>query len=449
MAHTASDFFPQATLYPSRTMREYREVRETSGRAKRFPWTERHLQCLWFDPQIRPTGLTTDNGERIIIDDPGIWNLEAGPDFIGAAFHIEPGNRHMSGDVEIHIHPDDWKKHRHASDPRYAQVRLHVTYFPGAPVPNSLPPGALHVPLRDALAANPVFDFDAIDTTAYPYAVRATHTPCFSILNQWNTDQREDLLIAAGEERLRRKTERMAAAIEAKGVEQVVYEEVMCALGYKHNKAPFRFLAETVPFTELREKAGNDPLAAYAILAGVADLLPRKTKPSWDTETLQFIRALWNIWWKESNSWDGKLIPRESWQTAGLRPANAPARRLMAAAYLFTREETLSTQWINLAVSEPERCVARIIQDLTAPSGTYWDYRLSLTGRKQGKPIALIGKSRAEAIVNNVLIPFLAANRTAAPFQAEILKQLPAEADNGIIRQTAHALFGPDHPPPL
>ncbi|MDF7826973.1 DUF2851 family protein, partial [Pontiellaceae bacterium B12227] len=53
-------------------------------------------------------------------------------------------------------------------------------------------------------------------------------------------------LEAAGEERLRLKAERLALAMQNKEPEQVLWEELMAALGYKNNKAPFRKLATTL-----------------------------------------------------------------------------------------------------------------------------------------------------------------------------------------------------------
>jgi hypothetical protein len=116
-----------------------------------------HLGGVWFDPALRPPALKTERGEEVVVEDPGLWNLEAGPDFLGAALRIGPGRRRITGDVEIHIHPSDWAAHRHRTDPRYAGVRVHVTYYPGRAAAGSLPAGALQLALKDALAANPMF----------------------------------------------------------------------------------------------------------------------------------------------------------------------------------------------------------------------------------------------------------------------------------------------------
>lgn len=444
----ASVFFPNARRYAYPREAAPQTVREPRARAT-FPWTERHLQCVWFDPALRPAELRTADGERVTIEDPGVWNLEAGPDFLGAAVRIEPGSRRMAGDVEIHVHPADWSAHGHERDARYDRVRIHVSFFPGGPGRGELPPGAIQLSLRDALAAHPSFDFGSIDVTSYPFAMRGGRPPCAALLDAWAAPEIEALLTSAGEERLRRKTERLRHRIETDGEEQALYEDFLCALGYKHNKAPFRRLAEAVPVAELRKEAAGDPLAAYALLAGVAGLLPAKESARWDSETRGFVRALWDLWWKRRGAWEDRVMPASAWRTAGIRPANNPARRLMAGALIFGCGESVAERWAGIARKHPGDCIARIEEELESLDGGYWSRRLSLGGVRQKRPVALVGATRADIIALNVLVPHFAARGIAGPFREGLLERLPVEADNGIVRHTAFALLGPDHPPSL
>lgn len=444
----ADVFFPNARRYahPRETARG--SVREPRG-SPFFPWTERHLQCVWFDPALRPAALRTNGGERVTVEDPGVWNLEAGPDFLGAAVRIEPGNRRMVGDVELHIHPKDWTAHRHADDRRYDRVRIHVSFFPGSPGHGPLPPGTVQLALRDALAADPSFDFGSIDVAGYPFAARGKQPPCARILEPWGAADIESLLTAAGEERLRRKTEWLQYRIETAGEEQALYEELMGALGYKHNKTPFRRLAEAVPLADLQREADGDARTAYALLAGVAGLLPARASVRWDAETRAFVRTAWDAWWKRREEWESRIIPAAAWRLAGVRPANHPARRLMAAAVLFGTGDSPAARWAETARAHPEDCVTRIAAQLAKLDGGYWARRLSLGGTRQKRPVALIGETRADAIAMNVLVPHMAARGVARPFRQGLLDRLPREPDNGIVRHTAFALLGPDHPPSL
>ena len=433
--------FPATTAY--RALRAAGgAVQEPARGVGNWPYSERHVQCAWYDPRHRPQPLVSEHGETLWVDDPGIWNQEAGPDFLGAVVRVGPGERRIRGDVEVHVHPAGWNQHAHLADPRYREVRIHVTWFPGALPAADLPPGAIQVSLARAHEGNPRFSLEAIDPTAYPYAARATAPPCAAVLHDWHPDRKAALLDAAGQERMRLKAQRMALRIRQVGEDQALYEEFLAALGYKHNKAAGRRLAALAPQAELRDCAEDDPLVAYAILLGVAGLLPPDPRPDWDPETRRFVRRTWDAWWRFAAPWDGRRLGPGDWRLAGLRPANHPRRRLMAAARLFTAGEGLARRWS--ATADPDAAA----ETLTALSDPYWDRRLRLGGRRQNGRVALLGRGRIDAVLLNLFVPFRAAISPGADV-SRWLRDLPIEEDNVIIRRTAHCLFGPDHPPSL
>ena len=440
------EFFPRARSYRASAAAGARDRVRERARGLAAPETERALQCVWFDPALRPAALRTAAGEPVCVEHPGEWNLRAGPDFIGAALRIGVEERRIEGDVEIHVRPSDWTAHGHARDPRYARVRAHVTFFPGRLPPDELPPGAVQIALRDALAADPSFAFDHIDLSAYPYAAPATPAPCALVLADWTPDDKEALLAAAGEERLRRKAERLAIACAERGAEQAFYEEYLTALGYPENKAPFRRLAAALPLDTLRAIAGGDPLRAEALLAGMADLLPAAIEADWSPAARRHARALWDHWWKIRPEIGGGL-ERRSWRRSGVRPANHPVRRLAGAAWFLTRKDS--------PVEGLRRCaeradpVAALLEWLDVRPDTFWGVHSSLSAPRSPRPIALIGRSRATAILINVAIPLAAALGLGAPFAAGGLDRLPPEAPSDRLRAIAHTLFGPVHPPSL
>ena len=443
----ARDFFPRAEFYTGRA-RSPGRVREDGLPARPIPCSERQLQCVWFDPRFRPSLLKSSQGEMVEVEDPGIWNLEAGPDFLGAALRIGAGRRRVTGDIEVHLSPADWNHHRHAADPRYRRVRAHVTYSPGELPTDALPKGCVQLSLRELLAANPAFSFEHIDAAAYPFASRPAPTPCSALLASWSPQERIALLNAAGEERLRRKAERIAVAIRDKGADQTVYEETLTALGYKNNKAPCRRLAQQLPLAKLRSEARGCPNAAYALLMGVAGLLPTRLSSRWDEETRSFMRSLWDVWWRCRDQWEGRCLSADEWHLGG-RPANRPARRLMAAACWFASPRPMLERWASLARGQRRSLLREACDWLGGSTGTYWDRRLTLSSPPQRKPIALVGKDRVSSLLLNVLIPFLAATGEGAAFRAGLLDLLPPEQDNTLVRQTAFSLFGQDHAPSL
>lgn len=424
---------------------EWRAVRESRVACHQLGahWSERHLQCVWSDPALRPPVLTTSEGaEEVRVTDAGRWNLEAGPDFLDAVLLVGPGRRRLVGDIEVHIRPADWTGHRHGDDPRYARVVAHVTYFPGALPADALPPHAVQLALRDALLARPGFSFDDIDLSAYPHAViPPAPRPCAEALGG-DPDRRRSLLLAAGRHRLQLKSRRLAARLE-QGCEppQLLYEEVVAALGYKQNTTACRRLARALPLAAWPRQA--PPLVHYARLLGVAGLLPPPGTGA-DDETRRFLRQLWDIWWRHpAPAPDPPLV----WRLDALRPANHPARRLAAAAAIFGGQTPLETLWSDLSPRSPRAWTATVGRRLRQRARLADLERLpAIAGQARGGARALLGAARTAAIINNVLAPFL---NLADPLPDDFLAALPPESLNAPVRATATRLFGRDHNPAL
>lgn len=440
-----SDAFPGAGLYRGMRILQTGVVREAAPLRDFFPFSERHLQSVWADSSWRPDPLKSRTGEDVVVEHPGRWNLEAGPDFLDAVVRVGPGSRRLQGDVEVHIRPSDWTSHGHGADPRYSRVIAHVCYYDGDVADGELPAGSIAIALKDPLKQNPAFSFEAIDVTAYPYAaIDSDQPPCAKALASLPPDEHEALLDSAGHERIRVKALRMQTAIAESGEEQSLYEETMGALGYKQNQRAFRALSRRLPLSALHTEAEGDPEKTYALLLGVGGLLPGR-EIGHDPETRLFLRRLWDHWWKRQSAWRNMIMPDDAWQTSGLRPQNQPVRRLAAAASLFSETAPLSDRVREVDPAVPSDWFARtgsLIEDLTCMD--YWKRRLTFSGRITAAETSLVGRQRIAAILSNVIIPFLAA--TGSNVQP-LLDRIPAEQDNALIRHTAHALFGRDHNP--
>ncbi len=392
--------------------------------------------------------LKSHRGEDIEVESPGHWNLEAGPDFLGAALRVGPDRRRITGDVEVHIFPSGWNQHGHRQDRRYRNVCLHLTYYEGALPDDALPAGALQAALRPLLKIDPAFAFEQVDVTAYPYAGRADVPPCRTVMNDHPPAWRVQVLEAAGHERLRRKAERLAAMIAERGVDQVFYEQILAALGYQHNKQPMLELAARLPVDLLRGVAQGEPDRAYALLAGASGLLPTEVKKTWDDETRRWLRGLWDLWWREREQLPAPM-PRTAWRLQGLRPLNHPLRRLASAAQLFAGPAdglARLEQWLQ---GDPDGVVARLMNDLAGPAEGFWTRRASPGGKVSASPLALLGEDRALALILNVVLPLAAAcGFDPAKVNAQ-LERLHPEGLNQVIRQTSFCLLGPDAPSDL
>ena len=78
-----------------------------------YVWQQKMFQSI----------LTLDNAEIEIIN-PGLRNLDAGPDFFNAKIRIN--GTLWAGNVEMHVRASDWFRHHHHDDKTYDSVILHV-----------------------------------------------------------------------------------------------------------------------------------------------------------------------------------------------------------------------------------------------------------------------------------------------------------------------------------
>ncbi|MEE9162850.1 MAG: DUF2851 family protein [Candidatus Neomarinimicrobiota bacterium] len=125
-----------------------------------YPHWERAAGRTIFGPQGR---------YRLI--HPGTRNGGPGPDYLDATLAFPDGTTRR-GDIEIHLRRDGWRRHRHAGDPRYRRVLLHVVVA-GAldpvaqhgepPVPTALLPREPPFQLPCELTPAPLADFESQD----------------------------------------------------------------------------------------------------------------------------------------------------------------------------------------------------------------------------------------------------------------------------------------------
>jgi len=411
------------------------------------PPSERHLQCLWFDSKFRPENIKTLSGEVVKIINPGKWNLEAGPDFLDATLIVGKEQRRVSGDIEIHTTATDWCAHKHSENPSYKNVIAHVFYNEPKDISKLPTKDIINISLKKSINEINEFFFDKIDTTSYPRPIFPTNpSPCSTILSTWSQDQIIDFLESAGEERLRLKTIRIASGISEKNSEQILYEETMGSMGYKHNSAAFKVLANRLPISLLRDLSDNSPTVAYAILLGVSGLLPAETSGT-TPETAEFIRTLWDNWWKHENELNDLKMEKQDWNFAFVRPQNSPVRRLAAIAYLFCNQDYLSEKIITSYESSPETWYKQTIKDLTeTPDIKFWENYFSFYGSKKSYRAKMLGKQRAISIIINVITPWLATQNIDISCS---MNKIPKEQVNSIITNTAYMLFGHDHNPAI
>jgi hypothetical protein len=396
---------------------------------------ERLLQLIWFHQRLVREKFTTLDGQSLRILHPGFWNHEGGPDFRNALiqFANEPAR---IGDIEIDLRSSCWQGHRHDRNPAFAGVLLHVVWEGDAKT--ALPTLALK-PFLDASLEELALWLGSDMAPAFPAALRGQ---CWKALVQLTPAQRNALLHQAALVRLQSKAAYLHARARQAGWEQALWEGLFRALGYKHNVWPMQRLAE------LRASVAppkSKPLALQARLLGIGGLLPDDLPHAGSD---QYVRTLWDFWWRERESFAEDILPPALWRFHGLRPANHPQRRLALAAHWLARNETparLET-WCTQPVKEAS-LVPSLLEILQVGQDDFWSWHWTLRSKRLTKPQPLLGATRVTDLAVNVILPWLwiraieGRNDSLRHTMEQRYLHWPAAEDNSVLRLARQRLF--------
>ena len=387
---------------------------------QRIP-NELELQARWFagDFGKRFRSLT---GEDVEIVQFGTWNREAGPDFSDAAIRID-GAEAIRGSIEFDLTDRNWELHKHAINPAFDETILHVFVYPSDRT------------FFTRTSSHRNVQQVRVDPSALPDAFSA-NVPlarpgrCQAPLKDLPAERVSNVIDAAAQFRLRRKSARLHQIAECHGRDAALFQEIAAALGYKENKLPFTLLAQRLPLDLLR----SNPADAEAMLFGAAGFLASPDLGIYDAGTRNYVRTLWDRWWPYRDKMERLILPKKLWRLSGARPLNHPQRRLAALA-------SIAQKWPAFLKSLGKRDGSAASAFFLALEHPFWNFHYTLTSEPASKPMALIGDSRATEILANVVFPFFLSE------QEEIWSdyaKLPAELTNRRLETGATRLFGND-----
>jgi len=257
-------------------------VAELQGLYGPFSFPEKLLQKIWLRGDFDRRRAVTLDGRRVTIVYPGRWNLLGGPDFRDARLRLGD-TPEIVGDVELHLHAADWAAHKHAADPAYDRVVLHVVLFPPAPDYVTHGAGGHTIPV---LALLPLVHHDLEEFAADDAIESIAQRPAAQILEQLGPLAPADLaalLARHAEARLAQKIHFARLRLHRLGWDEACHQTALEILGYRFNRAPMLRVATSHRLAAWT--GGFDSAAAFAAETG-------------------------------------------SWSLQGVRPANHPRQRL-------------------------------------------------------------------------------------------------------------------------
>lgn len=349
------------------------------------------FQRLWFEEAYLPE-LTTLEGEKIQIIQPGFWNHLPGPDFLQCCLQNGAREREV-GSVEVHIDPLDWHHHHHENDPAYNNVILHIIwdepaqkYYPKRPDGKCIRQVALKRQLR--LPFEELRSFSR--TSPREQEVGARQGACSPLWDSFSIHHTKKILAEAGWFRLRQKENLWHARLHLHGKDQALWMGMAESLGYSKNREPFISISQRLPIRHLL-KSKNE---AEALLFGMAGFLPSRTVP--EGAPTGWMKELWEHWW-QSEFTDFRL-PKDAWRLASIRPTNRPERRLAVLAILARNWH----EFRKLADAGKPESIIEFLQKLEHP---FWSHHATLPAQPFPQRQVLLGEDRILSILYNVIWP--------------------------------------------
>jgi hypothetical protein len=404
-----------------------------------LPPPEKLLQTIWQQQRLRRDQLRTLDGQPLRVLHPGFASVEGGPDFRGAVLRFGAAAP-VSGDVEIDVRDTGWRAHGHDQNPAFKHVLLHVVWEGKS---SSARPPTLS--LRDVLDA----PLPELSMQLEPLSLRtlpeSSLGKCCAPLRELEAAALQTLLREAAQVRLHNKAAQFRARAQHVGWEQSLWEGLFRALGYKHNSWPMQQLAES----RSRWMAGaTSPLTIQSRLLGLSGLLPVELQRSRST-TAEYLRRIWDSWWREQDAFSNDILPRSLWRLHGLRPANHPQRRLALAAH-WAQDETLVARiesWCQSPIPDG-LLLASLTKIFAVKRDDFWFWHWTFRSARLKKPQPLLGENRSTDLAVNVVLPWLLA-RAASGQNARLCQEIsrryhawPAAEDNSVLKLARQRLLG-------
>ncbi len=345
---------------------------------------EQILQYVWQHRLWRNDDMTTNDGRRLRVLDPGLLNTDAGPDFFNAK--VELDGRVWVGNVEIHVRATDWHRHGHDSDPAYDSVILHVVQHDDAPVCRT---NGERIP-QMVLDISPRFG----ESLERLVGAR-TELPCAAQLPQVPDIVVTEWMQALAFERLHGKVERIASLREhyAGSWEDVCYVMLARTLGFGLNSDALERLARRTPLRLLR-KHSDSLLQLEALLLGQAGLLAGLT-----AATDRYVEQVQREYAFLANKFSLQPMEREAWKLFRIRPQGFPHRRIALLAHFVHDGFNLMHRILE---AQGEKQLRELFQvELTG----YWERHYTL-GKETPTSTRALSNASIDIVLINLVAPF-------------------------------------------
>ncbi len=347
---------------------------------------EEFLHYIWKYGLYDPDQLLDNELNRIIVNYPGEYNRDSGPDFFNARISI--AGTEWAGNVEIHTHSSHFNIHGHQNDPAFNNVILHIVAENDKRVFNENGEELLTVEIK-------------YDTALFEKYLSLVNNP-YIIACQDEFKKLDDILIrhwlnSLVIERFQNKSDLILKLFSETGNdwEETFYRLLTRYFGFRVNTEPFEMLATALPFRILRKHADNR-FQIESLLFGSAGML----------EEGLFKEALADDYYckliKEYRILSAKYslqpIHGWMWKFSRLRPANFPTVRISQLAAMLSDTDGLFSKVLEATDIKQLKGMFEVT------ASDYWNDHF-VFGKKSRNVSKNTGSQATDIFLINAVIP--------------------------------------------
>lgn len=279
--------------------------------------TENLFQHIWSGLYFETKGLKTTCGQSVSVIQQGTPNSGDGPDFRESEIHIDDIT--FFGDVELHLHAEDWYSHGHHRDSRYNRIILHVI-LSGEPVKPATLADGTSVP---CLVLHPFISNQLKDVLEYTN--QRQELACSGMLHLVSPNLIEKQFHKAHQAYFEYRVDQLMKHFNPSLPPSVSWKRMLTAgifegLGYSKNKTPMVELAHLMHKLTIADDSSENVERKAMSLSGLFN----------STHSLP------------------ESLNRTSWDFSSSRPANQPPARIkQAAGVYFSLYNTDEKNWLS------------------------------------------------------------------------------------------------------
>ena len=328
--------------------------------------------------------LTTPDGHTVEVVDPGVHNLQAGPDFFNAKVRID--GTLWAGNVEIHTRSSDWFRHHHETDAAYNNVILHVVAVNDSEVVTA---GGKQPP-QVIIGVPP-----AIEANYRELLAEETYPPCYRIIPHVPAITVRSWLSRLTVERLETKTQRVNSYLQRTDGdwERAFFITLARNFGFGTNAEPFEHWAFRIEPSAVG-KHRDALFQVEAFFMGQAGLLSdEQVRPERRDDYFRRLQTEYAFLRHKF-----KLQPLEAkvWKFGRLRPQNFPHVRLSQLANLYHLRRADFSRLLETHQAEALRELFRV------GATPYWQDHYAFGEESKHSPKTLQQSSLDLLLINTV-----------------------------------------------